>query len=117
MDERRAKANETIHAAGIFAGAIGFLSPLPGADAVVISPLQAAMVLRLSSIYGVKPSEAALKAAAYAALGQLFGKGGARVMTAFLPGLGSVVRAGVAVGVTEAIGRSVVEKLEEEAAL
>lgn len=49
-------------------------------------------MLRLASVYGVRPSAAALKSAGYAALGQVVGKGSARVLTAFVPGLGSIAR-------------------------
>ncbi len=114
MEERRAEAARTIHAAAAMAGAVGFLAPLPGSDAVLISPIQAALVLKLAAVYGRRPGGEALKAAGYAALGQLGGKGAARVLTALLPGAGSLVRGGVAAGVTEAIGWAVVENLEGE---
>ena len=58
-------------------------------------------------------SAAALKSAGYAALGQVMGKSSARILTALLPGVGSVVRAGVAASVTEAIGWAVLDNLEE----
>ena len=117
MEERREEATRVIHSAAAVAGAVGFLSPLPGADAVLISPIQAALVLKLTSVYGQRPAGSALKAASYAALGQLMGKGASRLLTSFLPGVGSVVRGGVAVGMTEAIGWAVVENLEEDAAV
>jgi len=113
MDERGEQASKAIHFAGALAGAVGLLSPIPGSDAVLIAPIQAALVIKLSSVYGVKPSAAALKSAGYAALGQVIGKGSARVLTSLLPGVGSIVRAGVAVSVTEAIGWTVVDNLEE----
>lgn len=116
MDEHREKATRVIHYAATAAGAVGFLSPLPGADAVLISPIQAALVLKLTSVYGQRPRSAALKAAGYAALGQVTGKGVSRVAAALMPGIGSFVRAGVAAGVTEAIGWAVVENLEEDGA-
>ena len=113
-DSNRNEAAQVIHGAAAVAGAVGFLSPIPGADAVLISPIQAALVLKLSSVYGQRPSGAALKAAGYAALAQVMGKGAARFAGAFLPGFGSLVRGGVAVGVTEAVGWAVVENLEED---
>lgn len=113
VDERREEATQTIHMASVVAAAVGFCSPLPGADAVLISPIQAALVLKLSSVYGRRPQADALKAAGYAALGQVLGKGSARVLAALLPGIGQVVRGGVAAGVTEAIGWAVVENLED----
>lgn len=112
-DERRDEAGTAIHSASALAGAVGLFSPIPGADAVLIAPLQALLVLKLTSVYGVRPRSSALKAAGYAALGQVVGKGSARVLTSLLPGVGSVVRAGVAASVTEAIGWAVVENLEE----
>jgi GTP-binding protein Era len=113
MEAKREEATRIIHAAAAAAAAVGFLSPLPGADAVLISPIQAALVLKLTSVYEQRPRSAALKAAGYAALGQVMGKGVARLGVALIPGIGSVVRGGVAAGVTEAIGWAVVENLEE----
>jgi uncharacterized protein (DUF697 family) len=113
MDSQNQQARAAIHTAGALAGAVGLLSPIPGPDAALIAPIQAILVLRLASVYGVRPSAAALKSAGYAALGQVVGKGSARLLTAFVPGLGSVVRAGVAASMTEAIGWAVVENLEE----
>ncbi len=114
MDGRREKASHVIHSAAAVAGAVGFLSPLPGADAILLSPIQAALVLKLTSVYDQRPRAALLKSAGYAALGQVMGKGAARLAGACLPGSGSIVRGGVAVGVTEAIGWAVVENLEED---
>ena len=116
MDERKRQASRAIHTAGVAAGVVGFLTPLPGADAALIAPIQAGLVLRLSSVYGVRLSAAALKSAGYAALGGVLGKGSARLLTSLLPGFGSVVRAGVAASVTEAIGWAVLDNLEESGA-
>ena len=102
--ERRDEASRVSHAAAAAAGAVGYLSPLPGADAVLISPIQAALVIKLSSVYGERPQAAMLKAAGYAAISQLMGRGSARVLAALVPGFGQIVRGGVAVGVTEAVG-------------
>ena len=113
MSSRNDEVATAIHSAGAAAGFVGLLSPIPGPDAVLIAPIQALLVLRLASIHGVKPSSAALKSAGYAALGQVIGRGSARVLSAFLPGIGSIVRVGVAVSVTEAIGWAVVDNFEE----
>ena len=113
MDTQRGEASQVIHCAAAVAGVVGALSPIPGADAVLISPIQAALVLKLAMVYEQRPSGSALKAAGYATLGSVMGKGAARLIAAFVPGFGSIVRGGVAVGVTEAIGWAVVENLEE----
>ena len=111
--ERRDEASRAIHTAAAVAGAVGYMSPLPGADAVLISPIQAALVIKLSSVYGERPQAAVLKAAGYAAIGQLMGKGSARLLATLVPGFGQIVRGGVAVGVTEAVGWAVVDNLEQ----
>lgn len=113
MDERKQRASRSIHTAGVVAGAVGFLTPIPGSDAVLIAPIQAGLVLRLASVYGVRLPAAALKSAGYAALGGVLGKGAARLLGSLIPGFGNVVRAGVAASVTEAIGWAVLENLEE----
>ena len=114
MDKRREEASQVIHCAAAVAGAVGAFSPIPGPDALLISPIQALLVLKLASVYEQRPSASALRAAGYATLGQVMGKGTARLIAAFVPGLGSVVRGGVAVGVTEAIGWAVVENFEDD---
>jgi len=113
---RRDAATKVIHSAAAVAGAVGFFSPLPGTDAALISPIQAALVLKLTSVYDQRPRGAALKAAGYAAIGQIFGRGSSELLSALLPGVGNVIRSGVAVSVTEAIGWAVVENLEQDAA-
>ena len=113
LDSQKKQAAATIHGAGALAGAIGLLSPIPGPDAALIAPIQAILVLRLASLYGVRPSSAALRSAGYAALGQVVGKGSARVLAALIPGMGSIVRGGVAASMTEAIGWAVIDNLEE----
>ena len=47
------------------------------------------------------------------ALGGVVGKGSARLVASFVPGFGSVVRAGVAASVTEAVGWAVLDNLEQ----
>ncbi len=63
MDQRKQQASRAIHTAGVVAGAVGFLTPIPGSDAVLIAPIQAGLVLRLASVYGVRLPAAALKSA------------------------------------------------------
>ena len=114
-DERRSRASKAIHSAAALAGAVAALSPVPGSDSVLISPIQAALVLKLSHVYDRKPSGQALRAAGYAALGSIFGKGCARLLTTLLPGIGAPIRGTVAIGVTAAIGWTYVDALVEEA--
>jgi len=116
-DAHRDEAANVIHGASALAGAIGFFSPIPGADAVLISPIQAGLVLKLSLVYGQRPNAAVLRAAGYAAIAQLMGKGSTRLLTALIPGVGNFVRGGVAAGLTQAVGWAAVENLQEDGKL
>jgi uncharacterized protein (DUF697 family) len=69
------------------------------------------MVIQLGRIFDVEVSESAAKSVVYATLAQILGKGSARVLTFFMPGLGNLVRAGVAVAATEALGWVIAENL------
>lgn len=111
-DSRKARCERIIHWAAATAAAGGGLTVVPGSDAVVIMPVQVLMVARLARVYDVPLSRSLARSAAYATLGQILGRGSSRILASWLPGIGRVIRAGVAFGITEAIGRAVVEQLE-----
>jgi uncharacterized protein (DUF697 family) len=70
------------------------------------------MVIQLGRIFEVEVSESAAKSVVYSTLAQILGKGSARVLTYFMPGIGNLVRAGVAAAATEALGWAIAENLE-----
>ena len=105
------RCSVVIHAASGLAGVAGGVSPIPGPDAVLIMPIQVGMAIQLGRIFEVEVSESAAKSVVYATLAQILGKGSAKVLTFFMPGIGNVVRAGVAVAATEALGWSIAENL------
>lgn len=111
-NDRKARCETVIHLAATTAAAGGGLTMVPGSDAVVIMPVQVLMVARLARIYDVPLSRSLARSAAYATLGQILGRGSTRILASWLPGIGNVIRAGVAFGITEAIGWAVVEQLE-----
>lgn len=111
-DSRKARCDKIIHTAASVAAAGGGLTLVPGSDALVIMPVQVLMVARLAREYDVKLSRSLARSAAYATVGQILGRGSARILASWLPGAGSVIRAGVAFSITEAIGWAVVEQLE-----
>lgn len=113
MTDRRKKNCETlIHTAATVAAAAGGVTILPGSDAVVIMPVQVGMILALAREFDVKITASVAKSAAYAAFGQIVGKGAARLLSTAVPGAGNVIRAGIAFSITEALGWAVVERLE-----
>ncbi len=103
-----------IHGAATAAGGAAALAVAPGSDFVAIAPIQVGMIVALADEFGVPFSDSGVKSALYAGLGRIMGKGGAALLLRWLPGYGSVVRAGMAASVTEALGWTVVKKLRTE---
>jgi uncharacterized protein (DUF697 family) len=97
-------------AAAAAAGAAA-LSPLPGADSVAIMPIQVAMVAGLAREYDLEVSTALVKSTIYASLGTITGRAGAGLLLRWTPIAGNLVRGGVAAGVTQAMGRMILDRL------
>lgn len=97
--EQIVKCNATIHTATIAAGAVGAI-PIPAADAIPISGAQILMVITLGKIFNQKISETAAKAIIGAAASTFIG----RQLFKFVPVVGWIASAGIAAGITEAIG-------------
>ena len=112
-DDQRFRCHAIIHGASASAGAIGAgLAQLPGADAVVIAPLQIGMVAALGRVFGLEISQTAARSLVYATLGTMLGRGAVKVLPRFLPGVGNVLCGSVALGITETLGWSVAGQME-----
>jgi len=109
----RRRCELIIHGASAAAGGAAALTLVPGADSVVIMPIQVAMVAALAREYGIAPSASLVKSTVYASLGSIVGKAGAGVLLRIVPVAGNVVRASVAFSVTEALGHLVLDRLEK----
>jgi uncharacterized protein (DUF697 family) len=105
---KRAQAGYLIHGASAIAGAVGAI-PIPIADAVPISAAQISMIVGLGRLYGEmnipKTAVAGMTAAIAASMA-------GRQFVKLIPGAGSVVGAGTAIAITEALGWFVVINLE-----
>ena len=75
------------------------------------------MITALADEFDVPWTDSAVRAALYASLGRIVGKGGAGLLLRWIPGYGNVVRAAVAASVTEALGWAVVKKLRTDGRL
>lgn len=115
--DRRKKCELIIHGASAAAGAAASLAIVPGSDSVAIMPIQVAMVAAVAREYGIAPSASLVKSTVYASLGTITGKAGAGLLLRWTPIAGNIVRAGVAVSVTEALGRLVLDSLEDDGEL
>lgn len=93
------KVNVAIHTAAVAAGASGVI-PIPVADAIPMSAAQVTMVIALGKIFGQKIGESAAKGLLGAAASTFVG----RELFKLIPVVGWITSAGIAAGVTEAIG-------------
>jgi uncharacterized protein (DUF697 family) len=112
--EERRECELIIHGASLAAGAVGGgLAQLPGADAVIIMPIQVGMIVALGRVFGIKVSQSAARSAAYATLGTIVGRGASTILARRIPGIGNLVNAGIAGGVTQLLGRTVMQQMAE----
>ena len=102
LDRKKTAAQAVIAAAAVAAAAAGAV-PIPFSDAAIITPIQLAMVAGLAVIYG-EPADG-LRAAAWPLVAEAIGIQTAASLTKLIPGLGSVINAAVAFGLTEAVGQ------------
>lgn len=111
MNKRQmTKCNVTIHTAAVAAALAGAI-PIPMVDAIPISASQVTMAVVLGKIFNVKITEGAAKGAIGAAASTLVG----RQLVKWIPGVGWVVSAAVAAGVTEAIGWTIAVDFAKDA--
>lgn len=107
------KCELIIHGASVAAAGAAAATIVPGADSVAIMPIQIAMVAAVSREYGIELSASVVRSTVYASLGSIVGKAGAGILLRWTPIAGNVVRASVAFSVTQALGRLLLERLEE----
>ena len=98
-DDQIKACNVAIHSASVTAGVAGVI-PIPVADAVPITGAQITMAISLGNIFEQKLSDSAAKALISAAAATFVG----RTLIKLIPVAGWIASAGVAAGVTEAIG-------------
>jgi len=95
------KAKAVIATASAAAAGIGAI-PIPIADAALLIPTQMAMIARLAVLYGLR--EEAVRDLALPFVARVVGVYGASSLLKLLPGLGSLINAGVAGTLTGAMG-------------
>ena len=98
-------ARSWIAGAVAFAGGVG-ATPIPLADAAVLIPAQAALMVRIAAVYDIPRDKAAKLAGAATAVASTGGKVVAGSLAKLVPGVGSVISASVAGTVTGVLGES-----------
>ena len=112
--KERRECELIVHGATCAAGAVGAgAAQLPGADAVLIMPIQVAMIVALGRKFGIKVSQSAARSAAYATLGTIVGRGASALLVRRIPGLGNIVNAGIAGSVTQVLGRTIMQQMAD----
>lgn len=97
------EAFEIIRNRAIAAATVG-VTPIPFADAFVLSGIQIEMALKLSSLYGIPAMGQTIVSLLEEKIISMLGKYLASQITKLIPGVGSVINAGVAGGVTYGLG-------------
>ncbi len=117
LPERRRRCAAIIHSASAAAATAAGVTVVPGSDSIAIAPVQVAMITALADEFDIPWTDGAVRSTLYATLGTMVGRGGANLVLRWVPVYGNVVRAAVAVSVTQALGWAVVKKLETDGKL
>lgn len=116
LNKKIEAAKKVVLAASVTAGAAG-AAPIPFSDAAVIVPAQAAMIAKITALFGLEMDRAKITALLSAIVGTAGATFAGRTIVAnvlkFIPGIGSIaggaVAAATAASLTTAIGHAYIE--------
>lgn len=112
-EEQRIKCHAIIHSASTIAGAVGVgLAQLPVSDNVVLVPIQMGMVVALGNIFNQHITDSIANAMVLSSASSFVGRAISQVFVGWIPGIGNLVNATTAAGITEAIGWSITDKFD-----
>lgn len=104
-DDKLDKCNYIIHSASVACGGVGTgLAQIPASDNAVIVPIQIAMIVGLGAVFELDITEAAAKSIIASSGTTIAGRAISQYLVGWIPGIGNVINAVTAAGVTEAIG-------------
>jgi len=98
-------ARSWIAGAVAFAGGVG-ATPIPLADVALLVPAQAAMMAKIAAVYDIPKAKAAMLVGSTTTIVAVGGKMAAASLIKLVPGVGSVISAGVAATITGVLGES-----------
>jgi len=115
MSNKNTKIHTIIHgAATAAAAAASGMAQLPGADNLVISPIQIAMIMAIGQVHGRQLSKAAALSTLAGASAGITGRTLSQILVGWIPLYGNIINASTAFAITEAIGWGADTILEEE---
>jgi len=105
LEKKKKRAGTIIHTTAVAAGAAGAI-PIPFSDAAIITPIQYGMVAGLAVNYGILSKDVTALVGG-PIITEIVGTLTASSLITLIPGIGSVIQAGVAFALTEALGHIV----------
>jgi len=117
--EERKKISKDVVTMSSFGSAAVTLAPIPGSDFVLVTSVQASMVVAVGRVFGreltlEEAKDVVLELAAVCGLGLLAQKGFATLTKILLPGLGGVLAAPYAFAVTYGMGHAAMTYFEHK---
>lgn len=104
-NEQTAKCHTIIHANSVAAGAVGAgLAQLPCSDNLILVPIQIEMIIALGAVFEIEVLESAAQSMLATALSTTVGRGISQLLIGWMPGVGNIVNASTAAGITETVG-------------
>lgn len=111
--EEEIKCHGIIHSASVAAGGVGAgLAQIPGSDNVIIIPIQTGMIISLGAVFGIKLSESTAESTLATVTATLVGRGISQLLVGWVPGIGNIINATTAAGITETIGWTVANEFD-----
>lgn len=99
------ETHAAIHTAtGAIGLAAGGMAQIPTSDAVVITPIQIAMITAIGSIYDIRIGEAGAKSIIGGFSSAIVGRAVSQWMFGWMPGAGNLINVATAVALTETLG-------------
>jgi uncharacterized protein (DUF697 family) len=113
-EDQRIKCHAIIHSASTAAGAVGAgLAQLPVADNVVLVPIQVGMIIALGNIFNQHITDSIANGMVLSSAGSFVGRAISQIFVGWVPGIGNIVNASTAAGITEVIGWSITDKFDK----
>ena len=84
------------------------------ADSALIIPIQIGMIISLGAVFDVHVTESAATGLALGMAGMHIGRTVSQVLVGWIPGVGNLINASTAAGVTEAMGWSIASKFYKD---
>ena len=114
-NEENSSCHAIIHTATAACAAVGGgLAQLPGSDAIPITAAQVTMIISLGKVFGKTVTETAAKALIKSLAGAAVGRLVSQFALGWIPGLGNVINASTAAGITETLGWNVAKQFDRE---